>query len=220
MSETNKVILAAVLGILVGFAGGRLMERNAGFDSGLDEFNFEDTASTTEADLSEGASVGDLTNEEGDILPADSVIVEDITPKTETKTNTVTQPKNANPIAPQTPSTVLSGEKRKVSSTLNYVIGVGQKAGAVNNVIATSEMVAWACIHEDAGGVPGKIIGARRFGPGKQTVEVYLVKATEVGKKYFVTLRADDGDGAFDGKKDVSLYRLDGTLISDSYTAN
>ena len=80
-------------------------------------------------------------------------------------------------------------------------------------------IVAWIAIHENDNGVPGWILGARRFEAGETTGLVELLRGTIAGKSYFAVIHAEDGDGAFNLRKDLPIVNVDGAMILDGFTA-
>lgn len=78
----------------------------------------------------------------------------------------------------------------------------------------------WLAVRDNNNGAPGNILGAKRLAAGKHTdVKVGLLRATEAQKSYFVTLYADDGDLAFDYKKDQSI-EFEGKPFAVSFNVN
>jgi len=88
-----------------------------------------------------------------------------------------------------------------------------QPAGdSVRVVEAKLSRVSWVAVSDDM-----RIYGAARVTPpqGGGTVNditVPLLRNTESGKTYSVVVYADDGDGAFDFKKDALVSGLDDTF--------
>lgn len=85
--------------------------------------------------------------------------------------------------------------------------------------MVTFAKTGWLVVHEDSGGVPGKILGARRYDAGIFLGEVELLRQTEVGKTYYAMLHTDDGDKQFDSKVDLPILGLDARVIMDSFKA-
>lgn len=128
-----------------------------------------------------------------------------------------------------------NGESSKTGSPESGVVGegldlkglgtmvVGGNAIAVNDQAAGGkvdiQMVTlakdgWVVVHGDMDGKPGGILGARRFNAGEnQTGVVELLKPTEEGKVYYAMLHSDDGDRAFDYKKDLPVADPQGNAI-------
>lgn len=76
-----------------------------------------------------------------------------------------------------------------------------QAAGSevkVTGLSVTNE--SWVAVR-DADGL--RVLGAARVSPGASTITVPLLRATVAGKSYQAVIFADDGDRAFDMKKDV-----------------
>lgn len=88
-----------------------------------------------------------------------------------------------------------------------------QPAGdSVRVAEARLSRVSWIAVRDDL-----TIYGAARVSPPQgggtiTDVSVPLLKNTEAGKTYKVVVYADDGDGAFDFKKDALVTGLDDTF--------
>ena len=95
-----------------------------------------------------------------------------------------------------------------------------QPAGMVVRVGAFSlPENGWLVVHEDAAGVPGNILGARRYDAGSYDGgEIELLRNTEEGSRYYVMLHIDDGDKEFDLSKDVPATE-DGEPIMETFKA-
>lgn len=100
-------------------------------------------------------------------------------------------------------------------------IAVSEQAAGMSVKIASVYLpvAGWVAVHEDAGGTPGKILGARRFEKGAYTgVAVELLRGTENGKIYYAMLHTDDGDRAFDAKKDALVKDASGSAVMVKFT--
>src|SRR5438105_1224626 len=51
----------------------------------------------------------------------------------------------------------------------------------------------WVAVHDDINGEPGKILGAKLFGPGTSEGTIELLRGTVEGKTYLVVIHSDDG---------------------------
>lgn len=71
----------------------------------------------------------------------------------------------------------------------------------------------WVAIHEDADGVPGTILGAQLFGAGEHAGVVELLRGTEEGKLYYAMIHYEDGDRAFNIRKDTPLLDSENRFI-------
>lgn len=81
-----------------------------------------------------------------------------------------------------------------------------QKAGNTVFVsLTTLSRSAWIAIHEENGGAPGNILGARYFSSGKTAGTVELLRATTAGNAYYAIIHEDDGDREFDFRNDLPL---------------
>jgi len=77
----------------------------------------------------------------------------------------------------------------------------------------------WVAINEDTEGVPGNILGAIRLDAGKYSfITVDLLRKMVNGKKYYATLRIDDGVTGFDLENDKLLLDIDGNPVTVSFT--
>lgn len=78
----------------------------------------------------------------------------------------------------------------------------------------------WVVVHEARGGELGNALGAARRGAGQHTgIVVELLRGTEPGMNYFVTLYADNGNGTFELKEDMLVGDENGQIIRGSFTA-
>ncbi|PIR47042.1 MAG: hypothetical protein COV07_01040 [Candidatus Vogelbacteria bacterium CG10_big_fil_rev_8_21_14_0_10_45_14] len=193
MSETNKVILAAVLGILVGFWGGRLLDNRP---LPLDDDELDGKEEMMEDEEADTASVGS-------VVPAKT---DDMSVKESDKTK-----ENAVDISIQTtPAT---------SGSMMASVSVGnQMAGSKVMTVAKTGATTWVVVHEDRNGEPGNILGARRVEAGTTTTEVMLLRGTVAGGKYYVMLHSDNGDGKFDYKLDLPILE-GGMAVMSSFVA-
>jgi hypothetical protein len=78
----------------------------------------------------------------------------------------------------------------------------------------------WLVVHElHPDGARGNALGAARFGSDAAFAEIPLLRGTEAGKRYSVIIYGDDGDRAFDLKKDTPKQNASGEAISSSFFA-
>lgn len=93
-----------------------------------------------------------------------------------------------------------------------------QRAGnSVFVSLATLSRGAWIAIHEDNGGVPANILGARYFPAGKTAGTVDLLRATVPSTLYYAVVHQDDGDREFDFRRDEPLQDPFGNVIMVSF---
>ena len=79
--------------------------------------------------------------------------------------------------------------------------------------------VGWVVVREnDGAGNPGRILGAQLFDVGNQTGKVELLRGTVAGNIYFAMVYTDNGDHAFDPKKDLPLV-VDGKTAMATFKA-
>ena len=104
------------------------------------------------------------------------------------------------------------------TSTANSISVSNQKAGAevtIDQVVLQN--TGWVVIHEDSNGMPGKILGAQLFDPGTGSGTVELLRGTLPGGTYYAMLHSDNGDRAFDPKKDLPLTDQGGAPIMQTF---
>lgn len=92
-------------------------------------------------------------------------------------------------------------ESGSTSSTAGMLTAADQAAGEsvmVSGIQVTSD--SWVAVRDADG---SRVLGAARVAAGTQSVTVPLLRATVAGKGYEVVIYADDGDRAFDMKKDT-----------------
>jgi len=105
------------------------------------------------------------------------------------------------------------------TSTTNSINADDQPAGTMMAVSVKTDKEAWAVIHEDADGKPGKILGAHLFPAGTHLGRIELLRGTEAGKKYYAMLHADDGDRAFAYETDLPLKNAAGNPVMHAFMA-
>lgn len=198
MNETNKVILAAILGIIIGFGFGR----------------FSDNAKVVEA------PTGDEATEDADGAP--------IEPSASTETSAPEAPVSEGqsikiseePIKIELKPTSTLKATNQVSK-ISAVSAATQKAGKKVLAFASLDRQGWVAVHDYKNGVIGKILGAKHFGPATSAVEVPLMRATLAGYTYVVMLHADDGDFTdFVPRTDLPLLGADGKMIMAEFKTN
>ncbi|OHB24134.1 MAG: hypothetical protein A2542_00030 [Parcubacteria group bacterium RIFOXYD2_FULL_52_8] len=181
MSETNKVVLAAILGIIIGFGFGRFSANSVALEGGASRTStssVETGATSTVPAAAQSAATSPLTTESQDAA-------ED--------------------------STVATGEQ---TSKTSAVSAVDQAAGRTVTALATLDRQGWVVVHEQTAGVPGRVLGAKPFGPATASVVVSLLRGTVAGATYYVMLHSDDGDiNDFNLAKDVPLLGANGLPI-------
>lgn len=102
-----------------------------------------------------------------------------------------------------------------------YVLMVNdQDAGSIVFVASvTSQKPVWVAIHEDADGVPGKILGAQLFDTNMHSGEVSLLRKTENARAYYAVLHEDDGGRIFDYTKHKPIKDNEGREIVAKFIA-
>ncbi|MBI4114715.1 MAG: hypothetical protein HY445_02635 [Candidatus Niyogibacteria bacterium] len=101
----------------------------------------------------------------------------------------------------------------------NNSISVGdQEAGdSVFVSLATLARSAWIAVHEDRGGSPGNILGARYFPGGKTAGAIDLLRGTSPGALYYAIVHTDDGDRQFDFRNDTPLEDSFGNTVMTTF---
>lgn len=92
---------------------------------------------------------------------------------------------------------LISGKSVPANSRMGLKVE-DQKAGKEVSVSGfTFVSPQWIAVYDDREGALGWILGAKRFLPGDTGGVIPLLRATEVGKKYYVLIHNDDGDLQF-----------------------
>lgn len=125
-----------------------------------------------------------------------------------------------------TNGTSVKGKKDVAQTSTSAIesgkITVNNQSPGKNVAVAsvTMSVSGWVAIHEETSGKPARILGARRFDKGIYSDgNVELLRATESGKTYYAMLHTDDGDYAFDVKKDMPMKDASGNLVMVKFTA-
>jgi len=107
------------------------------------------------------------------------------------------------------------------ASIKNAVSAGDQPAGnVVGFATATLEEGSWVVVHEDMGGQPGKILGARRFAAGTHVGGIVeLLRPTIKGGGYYVMLHQDNGDKQFDHVTDLPIRDAGGSPVMKKFSA-
>lgn len=78
---------------------------------------------------------------------------------------------------------------------------------------------AWIAIHEDQEGIPGKILGAKRYRKGTtEETSIELLRQTAAGT-YYAMVHTDDGNGTFDHTKDTPVLE-NGSPVAVKFTVS
>lgn len=106
-------------------------------------------------------------------------------------------------------------------SSEGVTISVSSQAPGTTVEVAKISLASsgWVVIHEESNGVPGKILGARRFEKGVHSGNVELLRNTESGKIYFAVIHSDDQNHTFDYKSDLPLKDASGGLVMTKFKA-
>ncbi len=75
----------------------------------------------------------------------------------------------------------------------------------------------WAVVYENDEGVPGRVLGAGRFVPGRLSGTVDLARTTLPGLTYFVGLAADSADHTFSVKGNAPILDSAGNQIMTQF---
>ena len=104
------------------------------------------------------------------------------------------------------------------STSLNSISVKDQMAGTeVFFDQAVFQNPGWVVIHEDDNGAPGRILGAQLFDSGTWSGKVELLRGTLQDKVYYTMLHSDNGDRAFDPKKDMPIQDEGGAPIMQMF---
>ncbi len=133
---------------------------------------------------------------------------------------------NKSPNAPATSqSTTSTASSTEAAASMpegkNYVSVKDQPQGvAVALESVGMEKTGWVVIHEDDNGAPGKILGAQLFDAGTvENATVDLLRGTLAGKTYYAMIHLDNGDRAFDPKKDTPVVSESNAPVMVSFKA-
>ncbi|MEX0672557.1 MAG: hypothetical protein WDZ82_00965 [Candidatus Paceibacterota bacterium] len=96
-----------------------------------------------------------------------------------------------------------------------------QSAG--NEVVVSNvevDRTTWVAVREGVNGSMGNVLGAKRVEQGSHSdLTIRLLRGTEAGGTYFVTLYEDNGDGEFSHISD-SLVEVDGSTVFSTFEAS
>ncbi len=200
MSETNKVVLSAILGIIIGFGFGRFSsDRQSPVAGGIGE----EATSTTSVSNSE---------------PASTVAGEGQAPSGATESPAQSQAAAVSVITEEVSGNM--GSVQQQTSKTSAVSALDQKAGKSVNTVVSLDRKGWVAVHEQTDGKPGKILGAKHFGPATAFFSVPLQRATVAGRTYYVMLHSDDGDiNDFSLTRDLPLLGANAMPIMGMFNA-
>ncbi len=108
------------------------------------------------------------------------------------------------------------------SMVAQNAISVKNQAPGFAVVVAsfTIEHEGWIAIHEDRGGAPGNILGARKVAAGTvENLNIPLLRATKEGSTNYAMLHGEDGLSGFNYKTDAPLTDASGKPIMASFKA-
>ncbi len=199
LTETQKMIIVAVIGFGLGFGGCFIWL--SGKDARLAKSigSIGENATNTEAAL-KGAMQEKVDSLKEQIRIKEQEINTGVTATLET------------------PS---SASVASVISATASISTHNQKAGNkayVDNVTFSSP--GWLVAYEYTGGKLGRILGAYYRGVGTYSnLDVDLVKNTVAGSTYAVVVSSDDGDKNYDYRKDVPVVDSSGKTILATFTA-
>ena len=121
-------------------------------------------------------------------------------------------------ISDQSATSTISTSNEATSTTLNSITVKDQTAGTEVNIDqAVFQNSGWVVIHEDDNGAPGRILGAQLFDPGTWSGKVELLRGTLADKVYYAMLHSDNGDRAFDPKKDLPIQNDGGATVMQMF---
>lgn len=113
------------------------------------------------------------------------------------------------------PSVEMSDTAETITSENIFAIVVADQNAGIEVHIkeVTLEKTGWIAIHESQNGSLGTVLGAQLFDAGKQSGIVDLLRGTAPGNIYYAVLHDEDGDRAFNLRKDLPLTDRMGNLI-------
>jgi len=101
-----------------------------------------------------------------------------------------------------------------ISESIFAIVVADQNAGIeVHIKEVTLEKTGWIAIHESQNGGPGTVLGAQLFDAGKSSGIVDLLRGTTPESTYYAVLHDEDGDRAFNLRKDLPLTDRMGNQI-------
>ena len=202
MNETNKVILAAILGIIIGFGFGRFSNNAKVAEAPIGEEATEAQVDTTGVPAEPSVSVTPAPTAEVPVVTGPSIKISEEPIKIDVK-----------------PVSALKATNQ--TSKVSAVSAATQKAGKTVLAVATLDRQGWVAVHDYKNGVIGKILGAKHFGPATSSVEVPLMRSTVAGYAYVVMLHSDDGDFSdFTPSTDLPLLGANGKMIMAEFKTN
>jgi hypothetical protein len=104
------------------------------------------------------------------------------------------------------------------SDRSNMIVVNNQKEGTLvtlDKVVLTK--TSWIVIHEIENSQPTKILGAQLYDAGTWSGSVELLRGTIAGGKYMAMIHEDNGDRAFDPKRDTPALDKDGKTIAAEF---
>jgi len=100
------------------------------------------------------------------------------------------------------------------SESIFAIVVADQNAGIeVHIKEVTLQKTGWVAIHESQDGSPGTVLGAQLFDVGTHSGIVDLLRGTAPGSIYYAVLHDEDGDRAFNLRKDLPLTDRMGNQI-------
>ncbi len=122
-----------------------------------------------------------------------------------------------------------NAELNKEITEDDVAVTSGENSVSVNNQPAGFRVVVgefvlsqdgWLVVKEDINGVPGNILGAQRYNAGVYNSGIVeLLRNTEEGEVYYVSIFSDDGDRKFDLSLDSEVLDKKGEPILASFDA-
>ncbi|OHA17660.1 MAG: hypothetical protein A2664_03515 [Candidatus Taylorbacteria bacterium RIFCSPHIGHO2_01_FULL_46_22b] len=109
--------------------------------------------------------------------------------------------------------------QEEIVSLGNFITVADQAAGvnvAIEKIGFTES--GWVVIHESDNEQPGRILGAQLFDAGNAANgNVDLLRGTLPSQSYYAVLRKDNGDRAFDPKKDEQITTDEGSVVLTTF---
>lgn len=120
------------------------------------------------------------------------------------------------PESPAAPSTVTTTHTAPVTLTVPDEQEVGTSVEVTN--LETSYSL-WAVVYQNEGGVPGRVLGAARFFPGRSEGHIELLRMTLPNLTYFVGLAEDTPSHSFSVHSNLPIRGEDGKQVMVLFTA-
>lgn len=216
MNQDQKKQLYTVGGLMlvIGFLVGVIV--TVAWYSGDGETPSDSSATSTEESTTAGTSTAN--NDDTDTLVPDADVENggqnsNMSATDSTDTENDNGQTSDSTIADRSPGVTGGSENAGTPGQL-FVDVTGQSAGeSVTIDQAAVSVPTWIAVHETRNDGLGNVLGAKWVPEGEHTdVAVSLLRSTEPGQQYFVTLYEDNGDKQFSHTQDT-LVQFGGTTL-------